>query len=51
MTGLMVVMLMEFFMCDGLVLVLWGVASILRNECEIWGQNCNKISHLNFVAL
>ena len=51
MTGLMVVMLMVFFTCDELVLVLWGVGPMLSNGCRIWGQNCNKISHVNFVAL
>ena len=35
MTGLMVVMLMIFFTCDELVLVLWGVGPILRKGCGI----------------
>ena len=39
MIGLMVVMLMVFFKCDELVLVLWGVAPILRIGYRIWGQN------------
>ena len=39
MIGVMVVMLMVFFMCDELVLVLRGVGPILRNGCGIWGQN------------
>ena len=30
MTGIKVVMLMVFFSCDELVLVLWGVGPILR---------------------
>ena len=51
MTGLMVVMLMIFFTCDELVLVLWGVGPILRKGCGIWGQNCNNIFYLNFIAL
>ena len=42
---------MVFFTWDELVLVLWGVGPILRNGCGILGQNCNKISHFNFVAL
>ena len=42
---------MVFFTWDELVLVLWGVGPILRNGCGIWGQNCNKINHFNFVAL
>ena len=33
MIGLMAVMLMVFFTCDRLVLVLWGVGPILRNWC------------------
>ena len=32
---------------DGLLHVL---VPILKNGCGILGQNCNKISHLNFVA-
>ena len=39
MIGLMLVMLMVFFTCDELVLVLRGVGPILRNGCGIWGQN------------
>ena len=50
MTGLMVVILMVFFTCDDLLLVFWGVGPISRNGCRIWGQNYNKISHLNFVV-
>ena len=46
MIGLMVVMLMVFFTCDKLVLVLWGVGAILKNGCGIWGLNWSKISHL-----
>ena len=33
MIGLIVVMLMVFFMCDELGLVLWGVGPILTNGC------------------
>ena len=44
MIELMVVMLMIYFTCDELV-------PIIRNGSGIWGQNCNKIFHLNFVAL
>ena len=51
MIKLMVVMLLVFFTCDEFILVCWGVGPILRNGRGIWGQNCNKISHLNFVAL
>ena len=32
-------MLMVFFTCDGLDLVLWGVGPILKNGCGHWGQN------------
>ena len=39
MIGIMVVMLMVFFPCDELVLVLWGVDPFLRNGCGIWEQN------------
>ena len=39
MIGLMVVLLMVFFMCDELVLVLSGVGPILKNGCGIRGQN------------
>ena len=39
MIGLMVVLLMVFFMCDELVLVLSGVRPILKNGCGIRGQN------------
>ena len=39
MIGVMVVMLMVFFKCDELVLVLWEVGPILRCGCGIWGQN------------
>ena len=35
----MVVVLMVFFMCGELVLVLWGVCLILRNGYGILGQN------------
>ena len=35
MTELMVVVLMVFFMCGELVLVVWGVCPILRNGCGI----------------
>ena len=41
MIGLMVAMLMVFFMCDELGLVLWGVGPILKNGC----------GHRNYVAL
>ena len=39
MIGIMVVMLVVFFTCDELVLVLWGVDPFLRNGCGIWEQN------------
>ena len=39
MIGLMVALLMAFFMCDELSLVLWGVGAILRNECGHREQN------------
>ena len=39
MIGLMVAMLMVFFTCDELGLVLWGVGPILRNGCGHQGQN------------
>ena len=42
--GLKVAMIMFFFTCDDLVLVIWGVGSILRNGCRIWGQNYKKLS-------
>ena len=51
MTGIMVVMLMAFFMCDELLLVLWVVGPIFKNGCGVWGQDCNKIFHLTFVTL
>ena len=35
---LKVAMLMVFFMCDELGLVLWGVGPILRNGHGRWGQ-------------
>ena len=38
MIGLMVAMLMVFFMCDELGLVLWGLGPIVRNGCGHWGQ-------------
>ena len=47
----MMVMFMVFFAFGELVLVVWGVAPIQRNGYGIWGQNCNKIFHFNFVAL
>ena len=37
--GLMVAMLIVFFMSDELGLVLWGVVHILRNGCGDQGQN------------
>ena len=37
--GLMVAMLVVFFMCDELGLVLWGVVHILRNGCGHQDQN------------
>ena len=39
MTGLMMAMLMVFFTCDKLGLVLCGVGPILRNGCGYWGKN------------
>ena len=39
MIGLMVVMLMIFFTCGELVLVLWGVGPVLRNGYRTYGQN------------
>ena len=39
MIGLMVVLLMVFFMCDELVLVLSGVGPILKNGFGIRAQN------------
>ena len=38
-TNVMVAMLMVFFTCDELGLVLWGVGHILRNESGCHGQN------------
>ena len=38
-TGLMMAMLMVFFTCDKLGLVLCGVGPILRNGCGYWGKN------------
>ena len=35
----MVAILMVFFTCDELGLVLWGVGPILRNGCGDQGQN------------
>ena len=39
MIGLMVVILMVFFTCEELVLILWGAGLFLRNGYGILGQN------------
>ena len=44
MIGPMVAMLMVFFMCDELGLVLWGVGPILRNGHGRWGQALKGIN-------
>ena len=39
MIKLMVIMIMVSFTCDKLVLVLWRVGPILKNESRIWREN------------